>query len=651
MSDGTRLIADLFLPEGVGGFPALLEYQPYRKDDLTTGGRGVHYYFAERGFGSAQVDIRGTGGSEGIAEDEYTPQEQQDALEVIDWLSRQPWCNGNVGMWGTSYGGFNTIQTAMHAPPALKAIVPHAATDDRYNDDVHYFGGCLMAIDQVIYPLSQIPMNALPPYPEHVPEDWASIWKQHLEGNPPWILEWLRHQTEDAYWLQGSLKTDYGSIKCPVYHIGAWSDGYTNAVFRILEHLQVPNKALVGPWTHLRPNDAFPGPRINHLHEMVRWWAQWLKGEETGIMQEPRIAMYIQEGAPPHPFLSHMPGGWRYLESWPPEGVEQRNFYLADQSRLREQPEFVTDGDEYPYCATVGTAAGFWCPISSPLGLSQDQATDEARSLVYTTDILESPLEILGSPKAVLFVSSTAEIATFVVKICDVAPDGSSTLVSRGVLNATHRTSHRDPSPLTPGDVYELEIPLKVISWIFKVGHRLRVAISSSDWPTIWPSPQSASNIVFRGSARPSHIILPFAGELETPSSESHFLPPVKLRSSRRSQGDEPVWRISQDVIRGLTTVNLRYHRKFRPEGETFDFEEELQSEVGASDENPAEAYAKGVQRYHIFMPEGRTDVVGRVAIRSTAEYLHTEIQLRVTVDDEPFFRRHWLETIPRNLF
>ena len=299
MSDGVSLSANLLIPEGEGRFPAIFEYTPYRKDDVSIGMAAPHHYFAERGFVGALVDIRGTGKSQGTIHDEYTPQEQKDACEVIEWLSQQPWCNGNVGMWGTSYGGFNSIQVAMHNPPALKAIVPHAATDDRYNDDVHYFGGCMMGLDLLIYPLSMIAMNALPPHPESTNTDRTGIWQQRLEGNPPWIIEWLRHQTEDEYWHQGSLKVDYGKIKCPVYQIGGWADGYTNATARMIKNLNVPNKALIGPWSHVRPDRGYPGPSVNYLNEMARWWAYWLRGEDTGIMQEPRIALYVQEGAPP----------------------------------------------------------------------------------------------------------------------------------------------------------------------------------------------------------------------------------------------------------------------------------------------------------------------------------------------------------------
>lgn len=610
MSDGVYLSANLLMPEGEGKFPAILEYTPYRKDDVSIGTAAPHYYFAERGFVGAQVDIRGTGASQGIILNEYTHREQKDACEVIDWLSQQSWCNGNVGMWGTSYGGFNSIQIAMHNPPALKAIAPHAATDDRYNDDVHYFGGCMMGLDLLIYPLSMIAMNALPPDPESMKADRTSIWQEHLEGNPPWIIEWLRHQTEDAYWRQGSLKVDYGSIKCPVYQIGSWADGYTNATARIMQNLKVPNKTLIGPWSHSRPDAGYPGPSVGYLYEMTRWWAHWLRGEDTGIMQEPRIALYIQEGAAPHPFLRHMPRHWRFMDTWPPDGVSEKIFYLGHQNRLHTTTETGSEADSHPYIATVGLAGGFWCPGARPHGLSWDQGIDGSHSCVYTSEPLAEPLEILGWPKALLHISSTAEIAYFVVKLSDVFPDGSTRLVSRGVLNAIHRYSHSQPQPLTPGEVYELDISMKVVSWIFQPEHRIRVAVSSSDFPTIWPSPQPATNTILRGSIHPSCVVLPLVEYVNPSLPEVGFQPPVPLQAYAKYQAEPPSWQVSKDIVSALIKVTINSKYSMQPSEESFSLASDSHVEMAASDTFLDQAYIKGRTKYIISHNNERVDAV-----------------------------------------
>jgi len=490
----------------------------------------------------------------------------------------------------------------------------------------------------------------MPPYPQYAGADWAEIWRTHLDGNPPWLFEWLRHQTEDDYWRQGSLKVDYGAITCPVFHIGGWQDAYVGSVFRMAQHLKAPNRALVGPWQHSRPNDAYPEPRVNHLHEMVRWWAYWLRGEDTGIMREPQIALYVNHGARPHPFAPHMPGRWRYEPRWPPERLREHTLYLAGSGALRAEPEPGGEGDAYRYQATVGLTAGFFCPLWPPYGMARDQAFDEARSQCYSTPPLEQPLEILGVAKAILQVASTAEVAFFAVKISDVGPDGSSTLVTRGVLNATHRASHSAPEPLTPGQVYELEIDLKVASWVFQPGHRLRVAISSADWPTIWPSPQPAVNTIFRGSARPSRIVLPVIDADPPGLPEPRLQPAVALRPTAKTWPVHTEWTVTEDIIGGSFTARIRDCQRVRPEGEPFEVEEDLQAQMTASDARPDQATALGLQRISMIESDRRTDLIGRAAIRSTATHLHVDMELRVTTDGEPLFQRTWMETIPRNL-
>jgi hypothetical protein len=654
MSDGIFLSADLYLPDASGLFPAVLNYIPYRKQDASAYTGAVCSYFASHGFASVIVDIRGTGESQGITLDEYTLQEQLDGCQVIDWLSHQPWCNGNVGMWGASYSGFNSLQIAMHAPPALKAIVPLFATDDRYNDDVHYYGGCLIGVEQVLYPAMMVTMNALPPYRETAGGEWASMWKQRLEGDQPWILNWFHHQSEDDYWKPGSLKTDYASIKCPVYHIGGWADGYTNPVFRMLQHLQVPHKALVGPWLHSAPDSGIPGPNIDFLHEMRRWWAQWLGGEETGIMQEPEVALFIQKGAGPTPYEGYMPGQWRFLDKWPPEGLCEHTYYLSSAGCLMEKIEKEKGSDTYRYQATVGSAAGVWCAVSGIDGMTRDQTADEGRSLTYTSQILDKPLEILGAPKAVLHVASTAEVAFFCVKIDDIGLDGASRLVCRGILNATHRNSHANPEPLKPGEVVELEIPLKYISWTFQAGHRIRVAISCSDWPWVWPSPYPAVNQVYWGSSHPSHILLPVVEKPIASVSEFRFQESPQAYPAEGHGasvfGGRPTWQFTQNLVNGYSVLQVGNHSQGQLPSATASFASDTQAEFGASDEHPEAAYAKGLCKSRIIECDGQTDITGRTCIRSTISHFFVDIELKVEKDGEPFFNRIWAETFPRNL-
>ena len=650
MPDGISLSADLYLPGAPGKFPAVLNYIPYRKDDASVYMGTFCTYLAERGFAGAVVDVRGTGASQGITLDEYTLQEQLDGCVVIDWLSKQPWCNGNVGMWGISYSGFNSIQVAMHNPPALKAIIPMCATDDRYMDDVHYYGGCLIGIEQVLYPAGMVTMNALPTSFDFTEEGWLNSWMRRAENNQPWILNWFRHQVEDAYWRQGSLKRDYSLIKCPVYAVGGWADGYTNPVFRMQENLHVPHKSLVGPWLHGSPNNAMPGPNIDFLNEMCRWWGHWLRGDDTGIMQEPPVAVYIQEGAAPTLFETCMPGKWRFLDRWPAPGVEEHKFYLGAQGCLNKQSLGDNGADAYRYQATVGINAGVWCAVNGTDSLTRDQGADEGRSLTYTGELLADPLEILGAPKAILHVSSSAEIASFCVKINDIFPDGSSRLVCRGILNATHRFGHDQPAALIPGEIVELEIPLKYISWTFQPGHCIRVAISSADFPWVWPSPYPARNQVYWGSRQPSYVILPVVTEPSASTSQADFIPIKKIEPTGHSFYDPPTWQFIQNIVNGNTVLQINNRSQRKEEGSSFSIESDSQAEMGACDEHPEAAFARGCYTYNLVEGDNRTSIAGNTVIKSTATDFQLDIKLKIEQDGQVVIEKEWEESFPRNL-
>ncbi|MEL6172407.1 MAG: CocE/NonD family hydrolase, partial [Pseudomonadota bacterium] len=289
MTDGVRLAATIWRPVNAEPVPAILEFLPYRRMDGTAERDALtHPYFAGHGYACIRVDMRGSGDSDGVLTGEYLSQEQDDAVTIIAWLAQQEWCDGNVGMIGISWGGFNGLQVAARQPKALKAIVSICSTDDRYADDIHYMGGCLL-LDNPWWHSYMFSLNTSPPDPDVVGNRWYEIWKERLEGSGFWIGEWLRHQRRDEFWKHGSVCEDFSKINAAVYAVGGWADGYTNAVFRLLEGLQSPCKGLVGPWAHKYPHFAKPGPAMGFLQECLRWWDYWLKGIETGIMDEPQL--------------------------------------------------------------------------------------------------------------------------------------------------------------------------------------------------------------------------------------------------------------------------------------------------------------------------------------------------------------------------
>ena len=652
--DGKRLSADLFRPDAEGRFPAIVMYQPYRKDDVGREGVGEHFYFAERGFVAVRLDARGTGTSEGVATDEYRLQEQLDGFDAVEWLARQPWSNGNVGMYGASYSGFTAIQVASHRPPHLKAIVPLYATDDRYTDDCHYDrgGNMRMYYDVGTYGGWMVAMNALPPLPELAGAKWADIWKERLENNQPYLLEWVKHQVDGPYWRNGSLRPDYGRIQIPVFLIEGWHDGYANAMLRMYTQLSGPKKLLMGPWTHTPPHASVPGPRIDWMNEATRFFAHWLRNEDTGIMKEPPVQFYMQETHKPDRRIDVIPGLWRGDPAFPTPDAGERVFYLSEEGRLAPSQSAAapTAFDAYDYECTVGLNSAYWSAGSIHFYLADDQRPDESRSLVYTSPAFEEETHLLGWPQVILNVSSSAKVAAFVAKLAAVSPDGHSTLIVEGSINGTRRHSLSNPEPMTPGEIYELKIPMAPTGWILRKGDRLRLAVSSGDFPNLWPTPYPARNRVYRGGRNPSRVILPVVRKSAAPAPE--FLPPPRLHQvvTPGSDGVEPLQQVLHDQLRNTATV------MFRSGGSTV-----LDQNLGtvlqhseflcsASDDNPAQASIVGTHKLGFRREDGTIEVVGESSIRSTETDFHVIVNLSVTRNGRPFFQRQWMITEPRRL-
>ncbi len=361
LSDGTRLAATIWLPEDAEDdpVPAILEYLPYRRRDGTgLRDRQMLAYFAGHGYAAVRVDMRGSGDSDGVLKDEYLPQEQADAVEVIAWLARQPWCSGSVGMMGISWGGFNALQVASHRPPALKAIITACSTDDRYADDCHYMGGCLLN-NSIAWASTMFAFGAQPPDPAVVGDRWRDMWMERIEKLEPMVAAWIGHQHYDAYWKQGSVCEDYSSITAAVYAVGGWADGYSNAIPRMLSGLKAPRKGLIGPWAHAWPQVANPGPQIGFLQEAIRWWDHWLKGKTTGIMDEPMLRIWMQESVGPATTYATRPGRWVAETQWPPEKSDRLTLPLSDKT-LGGQPGIGTVLVASPLA--TGVTFGEWCP-------------------------------------------------------------------------------------------------------------------------------------------------------------------------------------------------------------------------------------------------------------------------------------------------
>jgi putative CocE/NonD family hydrolase len=554
MSDGTHLAGRVWRPatSAEHPVPAVLEFIPYRQRDLTAVRDSIHHpYLAGHGYAGVRVDLRGSGDSEGVLTDEYLEQELRDAEEVLAWIAAQPWCNGRTGMMGISWGGFNALQVAARRPPSLGAIVTVSFTDDRYADDVHYMGGCLLT-DNLSWASTMFAYNSCPPDPAVVGERWREMWHERLRGSGLWLDEWLRHQRRDAYWRHGSICEDYSAIQCPVLAVSGWADGYTNAVFRLLGALDVPRKGLVGPWSHKYPHLGQPGPAVGFLQEVVRWWDRWLRDAENDVMDEPMLRIWMQESVPPSTAYDERPGRWIGEASWPSPHVHavahplgDHRILPADATRPPGVPERLTVASPL----SVGQFAGKWCSYNAPPDLPYDQREEDGGSLVFDGEVLTERIEIVGVPVVDLEFAVNRPVAMVGVRLCDVAPDGRATRISYGLLNLTHRGGHDRPEALVPGERYRVSVVLNAMAQALSPGHRLRLAFSTSYWPLAWPPPEPVQLTVFPGS---SALVLPLrpdpgAAELPVPPpGEPEGAPP--LVTTQLSPGRQR-WTVTRDLV------------------------------------------------------------------------------------------------------
>lgn len=499
MSDGTRLSARVWMPKDAGEdpVPAILEYLPYRKRDGTVERDALtHPYFARRGYACVRVDIRGNGDSEGLMEDEYSPVELADGVEIIAWLAAQSWCSGAVGMMGISWGGFNGLQVAALQPDALKAVITLCSTADRYADDIHYKGGCLLN-ENLGWGATMWSYSSRAPDPDLVGDKWREMWLARLESEPFLPSVWLRHQRRDAYWQHGSVCEDYSAIKAAVLTVGGWGDGYKNTVPTLVENLSAPVKGIVGPWVHKYPHFAVPEPRIGFLQEALRWWDHWLKGHETGVQDDPDYRMYLMDGVRPKTWYNERAGRWIAEDVWPAKR-EPIVMHLGPNGFLGGEGANIDAKVASPH--HCGMQSGEYCAIWLGPELPGDQRSDDALSMVFTGAPLETDTDIVGAPVLKLRLSADKPQAQIAVRLNHVHPDGARTRITYGVLNLTHRDSHSNPTALTPNEAFEITLPLDHIAYRVPKGHRVSVAISSAYWPLIWPSADTAELTLIEGA-------------------------------------------------------------------------------------------------------------------------------------------------------
>jgi putative CocE/NonD family hydrolase len=498
LSDGTRLSARLWRPEDANAdpVPLVLEFLPYRKRDGTCARDALtHPYFAERGYACARVDMRGNGDSEGLMEDEYSPQELADAVEVINWAASQPWCNGNVGMMGISWGGFNALQVAALAPEPLKAIITLCSTVDRFADDIHYKGGCLLN-ENFGWGATMWSFSSRAPDPA-LRENWREMWLERLQNEPFLPSTWLRHQRRDDYWQHGSVCEDFSAIKAKVLAVGGWGDAYKNAVPQLVEALDGA-KGIVGPWVHKYPHFAAPEPRIGFLQEAVRWWDHWLKGIDTSVPDDPDYRAYLMDGVRPAAWYTERPGRWIAEKNGATTHLPVQTLHLSTDGTLSDAPQTMEAAIASP--AHCGAASGEYCAIWLGPEMPGDQRGDDAYSGTFTSAPLTADMDIVGAARISLTMACDKPQGQIAVRLNHIHPDGASTRITYGVLNLTHRNSHAQPQVMTPDKPEEITLDLDHIAYRVPAGHRIRLSISSAYWPLLWPSPEATQLTLTQGS-------------------------------------------------------------------------------------------------------------------------------------------------------
>lgn len=633
LPDGTRLAARMWRPDSEQPVPALVEYIPYRKRWGTRHrDEPMHRYFAGHGYTAVRIDLRGSGESDGLLLDEYTPQEQQDGADALAWLAAQPWCDGNLGMIGKSWGGFAALQIAALQPPSLKAVIAVCASDDRYADDAHYMGGCLLT-ENMLWGSVLFTLSATPPDPQIVGPDWRRIWRERLDSLPLYAQRWLSHPTRDDYWKHASVSEEYSRIRCPVYAVSGWADGYSNAVPRMLAGLNCPRRGLIGPWAHVYPHEGVPGPAIGFLQEARAWFDHWLLGRE--LPPAPILRAWLQGYVPPTENAATRPGRWVAEQAWPSTHILPRELPLAGTRTISTQLE-------------VGQAAGAWCGFGVEGDQPGDQAADDSLSECYDTPVSQ-PMEILGAPVLRLRVSCDKPFGQLIARLCDVAAPGSLR-VSYGVLNLQHRDGHEAPSPLVPGRAYDITLRLNDCAHGFAPGHTLRVALSTSYWPVVWPEQE-----LFTLTVHQAALVLPVRPPDRADATLVPFEPPEQAQGVQYQDLETPM--IRRELTRQGKTLVYRNVIDAREDGgpalsrlEPIDLEigHSIVEEMRVTPGDPGSAVVEVTQE--VVTRRDGWDARVRTEHRLSTE--HGALVLRASVEtwehDIAVFSRLWETRFPR---
>jgi uncharacterized protein len=626
MKDGVSLSADLYRPAGNGKFPALMSFYPYHKDDMIGASfEASRRYFAERGYAHLLIDFRGLGGSDGVAWEAMHRSEGVDGAQACEWIAGQGWCDGKVGMWGLSYGGISSLKVAAENPPHLKAIIPIQGSANIYADYIAP-GGCRSLLGSYgAWGSFMLAMNLMPPTNTDRDGRWFSVWMDRLEQSVPYVLPWFEHPDYDEYW--SSKAVDPATITIPTFIIGGWRDIFPEGMPALYPHLKGPKKLLMGPWMHGLP-DGSPYEAIEFLPEMKRWFDHHVRGEKNGIDKESPVTIHVQN--------SREGSAWRHEREWPIARAKAHLLFLGSSGKLGSTADREEQGETYRADPTIGAAAGLWDPMALGVGLPQDQTDDDQKSLAFTTEPLAEDIEISGAPEVVIHAAITeGEDANLVVKLCDVDPDGGSALITTGWLKASHRTSYAQREKLRTGQAYEFKIPLWSTAYRVPKGHSIRLSVSCSDFPHLWPDRKKPEIRVFFGGKRASSITLP-----AIPASKEQ-LRGMEIRPPAAPPPPSPMrprWKIERDLAANAVSVTTGMTNRIPlPQGGLMSIDHTVVAKVSEARPDTASVHGDTIMEIAL-------DNLGKVKVHTQSLVTQSGMLLSgvVSMDDKVLFEKRW---------
>ncbi len=510
MRDGVQLAANVFLPPGNSRFPVILERTPYGKGDVITPNYAA---LRQHGYGVVVEDVRGRYQSEGVFDPLH--QEGPDGDDTLNWIARQPWSNGKIGMTGGSYRGIVQWQAALRHNPHLKAIFPVVSGDDDYRDRFYSTGGAMKLGQRLEWMAENLRAPGFRPdfagFILHLPLATSDV---AATGRPSAMYRAVvAHPADDNFWRAISIRERLTDIKVPVFAVGGWYDNFAESdldAFAALRQASGLNRILIGPWPH-NMSYRFPGADFGPAASIpvrslqIQWFDQWLMGKDTPLLSRPPVKIFVM-GA----------NRWREDGQWPPADARPRTLYLGSRGRanslsgdgalsLRAPVRASEDRYVYDPRNPVPTRGGAVCcnPKIFPWGpMDQRPVEQRADVLVYTSAALEEDLEVIGPVRTVLYVSSTARDTDFTAKLVDVFPDGYARNLTDGILRLRYRDSLAQPAPIEPGQVYRITVDAGVTANVFLPGHRIRLEISSSNFPRFDRNPNTGSPL-----AQETHLL------------------------------------------------------------------------------------------------------------------------------------------------